>query len=351
MLRSDDDLDVPFGVMSRSYLRFAATAAAGLFVVVACASDQAAAPGQATVGSAADAPLCTSAAGVATDLPGWPLVGSPEADFLPVVMSTLVTTGPNRFLYNALDASYEQLAAADVASSVDFYALERDPTTPAASAEAAYLSSGEGRGLYRAAAEFDCAGEWGAEIRLAMADGSILTERLRFGVSPESGVAAIGEPAPRSQSLTAATDEEIRMISTDASPYPRAYDTTVAETVTSGLPSLVFFATPAFCQTGFCGPTVDLVKSVASDYEGKVEFVNIEPYELHMADNGLQPLLDADGRLQPVEAASDYGIPVEPYLFLVDGDGDIFAHFEGVIGDEELRAAIEDVLALSVALG
>lgn len=394
--RTNGDFDVPFSWMSNSFLRLVAIAAAGLVVAAACAPAQTAESGQAVVsgqaagstpvgagsgqavgsgqvaasatggaesgqasavsgqasaGSVADAPQCAAGNGVATDLPGWPLLGSPDADFMPVVMSTLVTTGPNRFLYNALDASYEQLAAPDVASRVDFYALDRDPTTPVSRTEAVYLSSGEARGLYRAAAEFDCVGEWGAEITLVAADGMTMSERLRFGVGPEDGVTAIGEPAPRSQSLTALTGEDLALITTDASPYPAAYDKTVADTVTSGRPSLVFFATPAFCQTGFCGPTVDLVKSVASDYEGDVEFVNVEPYVLHMAENGLQPLLDADGRLQPVQAALDYGIPVEPYLFLVDADGDVFARFEGVVGDEELRAAIEDVLISPTTAG
>ena len=64
-----------------------------------------------------------------------------------------------------------------------------------------------------------------------------------------------------------------------------------------------------------------------------------------LTENGLQPALDEDGRLQPVQAVLDYGIPVEPYLFLVDAKGDVFAKFEGVVGADELRAAIEDVLA------
>jgi hypothetical protein len=107
----------------------------------------------------------------------------------------------------------------------------------------------------------------------------------------------------------------------------------------------VFFATPAFCQTGYCGPTVNLVKSVAIDYEDEIGFVNIEPYELEMTDVGLQPVRDEEGRLVPVEAVVDYGIPVEPYLFLVDAAGDVFAKFEGVVGADELRASIEDALA------
>ena len=125
----------------------------------------------------------------------------------------------------------------------------------------------------------------------------------------------------------------------------------VGEVVTAGQPSLVFFATPAFCQTGYCGPTVNLVKSVAVDYEDRLGFVNVEPYELHVTENGLQPVLDEDGRLVPVQAVLDYGIPVEPYLFLVDAQGDIYAKFEGVVGSDELRASIEDVLAEAGTFG
>ncbi len=90
--------------------------------------------------------------------------GSADADFMPVVMSSLVTVGYNRFLFNVYDASYRQLASPDVAGRVDFYALERDPDTPAWRTGATYLSSGLGRGLYRTEVEFDCLGEWGAEV-------------------------------------------------------------------------------------------------------------------------------------------------------------------------------------------
>ena len=48
--------------------------------------------------------------------------------------------------------------------------------------------------------------------------------------------------------------------------------------------------------------------------------------------------------LDQFRSVVDYGIPVEPYLFLVDAEGDVFAKFEGVVGADELRGAIEDVL-------
>jgi hypothetical protein len=299
----------------------------------------------AVAASATAAPDCGPRDGPAFEDPDWPLGGDAEAAFMPVIASSLISVGPSRFLYNVLDEGYRQLAAPDVTSHVDFYALERDAETPVASVEASYLSAGLGRGLYRATVEFDCVGEWGAEVSATLADGSIGRERLRFQVHPSSSTPAIGTPAPRSESLTATTLQEVRRISSDPNPYPAAYTQTVAEAVTSGRPSIIFFATPAFCQTGYCGPTIELVKSVAREYEGRVTLVNVEPYELHETVDGLRPALDADGHLQPVAAALDYGIPVEPYLFLVDAHGDVFAKFEGIVGGDELRAAIEDALA------
>jgi hypothetical protein len=337
--------------MDPSLMRPLAALSAVLLLAVACGADAAepsAEPGDdgtASVEVTAVIPACSSDDALVGDIPGWSLVGDAETDFLPVVVSSLVTGGTNRFLYNVLDGSYRQLAAPEVSSRVDFYALERDATAPAAQVDSTYLSSGLGRGLYRTEVDFDCIGEWGAEVFVEGADSEWLSERLRFAVNPVGPTPAVGATVPQSDSLTAATIEEARLISTDPNPYLSAYGKTVAQTVTSGSPSIVFFATPAFCQSGYCGPTVELVKSVARENVDELEFVNVEPYELHMTDNGLQPSLDDDGQLQPVEAALEWGIPVEPYLFLLDAEGRVFAKFEGLVGGEELRAAVEDVLA------
>jgi hypothetical protein len=308
------------------------------------------APGASDVAAAAAvaaAPDCGPAGRLAVEHPDWPLAAPAEPAFLPVVQSSLISVGPSRFLFNVLDGAYRQLAAPDLPSRIDFYALARDPETPAASVDASYLASGLGRGLYRAAVRFDCVGEWGAEIAVDLPDGTTARERLRFEVQPAGPTPPIGAPAPRSDSLTAMSLEEVRRISTDPNPYVAGYLSTVGQAVTSGRPSIIFFATPAFCQTGFCGPTIELVKSVAREYEGRVAYVNVEPYELHETPNGLRPTLDAEGHLQPVAAAREYGIPIEPYLFVVDATGHVFAAFEGVVGADELRAVLEDVLAES----
>jgi hypothetical protein len=297
-------------------------------------------------GSSADVVACGE---TPAQLASWPVGDDPDASVIPLVLSSLVSVGPSRFLFGLTDDSYRVISSPEVSVGIALYALARDAETPAQAVEAAYLDTQLGRGLYRAAVDFDCAGEWGAEVTARLEDGSVETARMRFTVHPQGTTPAVGEPAPRSDSPTASTLAELRLISTDPDPFPGSFERTVAEVVSAGMPSLVFFATPAFCQTGYCGPTVNLVKSVAIDYQDRIGFVNVEPYELHMSENGLQPWLDEDGRLIPVQAVLDYGIPVEPYLFLVDADGDVFAKFEGVVGADELRASIEDVLAQAAA--
>ncbi len=198
----------------------------------------------------AGAPACGAVGGAPFEHPAWPLLASADPAFLPVVQSSLIAAGPNRFLYNVLDSTYRQLAAPGVASHVDFYALERDPERPAASATADYLPSGLGRGLYRASVDFDCVGEWGAEISLDLADGTTARERLRFEVQPEGPTPAIGAPAPRSESLTASSVQELARVSTDPHPYAAGYTSTVAEAVTSGRPSIDLLRHPGLLPDG-----------------------------------------------------------------------------------------------------
>jgi hypothetical protein len=280
---------------------------------------------------------------------GWPTTGhvSATGNLLPLIVSAQTIAGPpSRFLYTIADPSNPSVpvASADVQTQVGFYALARDPASVVATVPGTFLDSGNGLGLYHLTTTFDCVGDWGMELTAGLPGGPV-TARAVFSVLPYGSVPAIGAPAPRSATLTATTPDGIAAISTDTTPDPDFYRLSIDQAVGSGRPTWIVFATPAFCQTATCGPTLDIVKSVAPDYKDRVDFIHVEPYLLQKTDAGLQPLLDASGQLQVVQAVNDYGLPLEPYQFLVDGSGVVRAEFQGIASQDEIRAALDAVLA------
>ena len=93
-----------------------------------------------------------------------------------------------------------------------------------------------------------------------------------------------------------------------------------------------------------CGPALELAKSVAPDYAGRVNFVHVEPYELESVGGHVQLRTDASGSRILVPAVEEWGIPSEPYVFVVDADGNVAAKFEGPADTTELVAALDAVL-------
>jgi hypothetical protein len=108
----------------------------------------------------------------------------------------------------------------------------------------------------------------------------------------------------------------------------------------AGEPFLLGFVTPGFCASHQCGPTIEVVKAAVA--AAPIRVVIVEPFELAWDGFRLQPEI-RDGGFVPVEAAIAYGIPTEPWIFLVDGEGRIAASYEAVVGEQELVGAIESL--------
>ena len=327
----------------------AALAAASILLIAACSGSASVtptpAPAESTGTGMAAAPQCAPGTQPsATAYAGWPTPGRAQAtgDMIPLLVSSQVVAGPSRFLFSLIDSKNAILAAAGVPVTVSFYDLAADPATPLVTTDAIYLDPGNGRGLYRAPMDFRCWGDWGLAVTATLPSGTVTT-KVQFAVQPSGTIPAIGAAAPQSDSPTAATLDEVKKISTDDDPDPDFYKLSIAQAVTSGKPSAILFATPQFCQTATCGPTLDHLKAIAKDFKGTIDFVNVEPYQLLLTEQGLQPKLDAEGHLQAVQAAIDWGLVTEPYLFIVDKEGRVFASFEGVLGEDEVRAALTEV--------
>jgi hypothetical protein len=205
----------------------------------------------------------------------------------------------------------------------------RSESGPAAEVETDWVWGIEGvRGFYVAQFDFPSAGVWEATLSV----GGASAQPASFQVSEEPVVPEVGSDAPRSDTPTA-EDAPLEDISTDPTPDPAFYELSVADAVSNGRPTVIVFATPAFCQTAICGPALDLVETIAADHPG-ADFVHVEVYE----DLDL-----TDGELVAVPAIGEWGLQTEPWVFVVDSNGVVAARFEGTVGSDELAAALENV--------
>ena len=106
---------------------------------------------------------------------------------------------------------------------------------------------------------------------------------------------------------------------------------------------MLVFATPAFCTSKVCGPTLDSMKAVAKSKPG-ITFINVEPYKMTFTNGRLQPVLDANQYLQATDVTNAWGLQTEPWIFLVDKDGIIRGSWSTIVDAADLTAAIDGVM-------
>jgi hypothetical protein len=135
---------------------------------------------------------------------------------------------------------------------------------------------------------------------------------------------------------------DVAKISTDTNPVKRFYETSEADALAAKKPFVLIFATPKFCKSTVCGPTLDKLKPVAAAHP-EMTFINVEPYKLQLTDGQLQPVLDAQNNLVAAQATDAFKLSSEPYVFVVGADGKVSASFELVFAPDEIEAAIKSV--------
>ncbi len=141
-------------------------------------------------------------------------------------------------------------------------------------------------------------------------------------------VVEVGETAPRSDSRTL-EDGELGEITSDPDPDPRLYELSIGDAVESG-PAAVVFASFVNCPEGECGTLLEQIKGFIPEFP-EIAFVHTDVYE---------DVTGGDQEALLVPAVADWGIPSEPWVFIVGMDGLVSDRFEGAASTEELRAAL-----------
>ena len=262
---------------------------------------------------------------------------SQPADLRIALASTDIAIGGNRIAFGLIDPAAGAVRDADVQVST-FFLAHGEAETPQATVSAVYRRWPVGdAGVYTVEVAFDRPGRWGLGIR-AEVDGIPRKGAAAFEVAATSAAPAVGSPAPRSASKTARNGVGLDELTTDPDPEPALYAMTIAEAVDSERPSLVAFATPAYCTTSTCGPQLRVVKQLMRYYAEGVNFIHVEVWDNpHEIDGDL-----SKGRLSPTLA--EWGLVTEPWTFVLDREGVVAARFEGFVTAEELTDALDAVV-------
>jgi hypothetical protein len=175
------------------------------------------------------------------------------------------------------------------------------------------------------------AGFWGLGAVVTLADGTQAPAQFTIEVMADPSAPAIGEMPPATVNRTLDSQPDIAALTSDPQPEPELYRQTVADALISGLPSVVTLATPGFCESRLCAPVVDSLKALRPEYAGTANFIHIEIYQ------SFDPLAYGP-------EMDEWGLPSEPWTFVLDAEGVVAARLAGPVSPEELRAALAAVL-------
>jgi len=174
-------------------------------------------------------------------------------------------------------------------------------------------------------------GNWGFGATVTLADGTVTQTQFVIAVTEESRLPAVGTRPPASQNRTLATEPDISKLTSGQNPVPGLYQMTVAEALDSGKPTVVTFATPAFCETAICVPVVSSVEEVYRQMGDKVNYIHLEIYK------EFNPLVQAD-------EVAEWNLSSEPWTFVLDSEGKIVATLGGPVSPQELMDELAQIL-------
>lgn len=257
-----------------------------------------------------------------------------------VLVPTELVVGPNRFAVGLFGPDGTLIQDATV--HFHYYDLG-DPEQAVLESEAdAYRiqSAEDSTTIFAHERRFDRAGDWGVEVEARLPDGTAASSRVGFRVVADSDSVSPGEKAPPLRTLTLAdVDEDLSRLTSATEPNPAFYQHSLDWAITSGKPTLLLFATPAFCQTRFCGPAYETVSELQNQYGDQVNFIHIEVF------TGLPNPEESGFKLAP--SVEVFGLESEPWAFLIDDSGTVVYRVEGLFSAEELERQLRAHLDLS----
>lgn len=194
------------------------------------------------------------------------------------------------------------------------------------------------RGLYITWLTFDQAGRWALDIQVRERAGNVLSTSIAFPVAERPMAPIVGSPAPRSKSKTLAGVRRFEEVTTGSLHDPDLYRISIANAAASGNPTVITFASPAFCTNAVCGPQLDVLQELKNKYRQRANFIHVDFY-----DNPQE----IQGDLRKARISStvlEWKLPSIEWSFVLDRHGKVAARFEAFATFQELETELLKVL-------
>jgi hypothetical protein len=191
------------------------------------------------------------------------------------------------------------------------------------------------KGLNGLQVTFDRSGVWTMVVETTTAPRQVATTLVQVKDRAKAETLLPGDKAIPSDTPTVDNARGVSPICT-RKPACDMHQITLRQAIASGKPTAFVIATPAYCASRNCGPSVDELLTVESDLKGKANFVHAEVY-LNDQSQTLQQQI-------PSPTFAEWKVQTEPWLFVIDRNGVIASRFEGGFTAGQVRTALNPLV-------
>ena len=265
-------------------------------------------------------------------------VSSPTVRDIQVALVNLeITPGQTRFAVGLLDSDQQLIHDAEV--SFEYFDLS-DPDNPVTEQTVTAVRRQTTDGfttIFTHLRSFERAGTWGLQVNATFPDNSVAQQRIAFEVITEAKSLPVGFAAPVVDTPTGSSvNGDLAKISSAFDPVPEFYEMSLQDALDNGRSTILYFSTPAFCQTRLCGPGYEELATYYEEAANEYNFIHVEAF------SGLPDPSETGWPLASAMVA--FGLATEPWLYIIDESGTVVYRIEGLFTAAELSETLPQVL-------
>ena len=194
------------------------------------------------------------------------------------------------------------------------------------------------RGIHVTELTFDQVGIWGVEASIPRPDGTVETIEVITKIHEHTMSVDLGEVPPFSESRTLDDVSHVSELTTGSSRYGDLYQISVADALQNAKPTVIVFASPAFCTNAVCGPQVEVLSMLSSAYPDKADYIHIDLF------TNPQEIQGDLSRAEPSPLLAEWGLVSQEWTFVMDHEGKVVGRFENFVTQNELEPLLASLV-------